>query len=168
MKIKCKNLLKLWILFTVFLTIICITSVFSLVKQVTFPDVSECAVEARMVGLPEENIVEVEKEVIIEKPVDVYQFPFEVKKKGTYLVKGVCDTCMPAREYSNMLGKENVTVFASENVLPEGTLIWVEGVGIRQVQTVYSSYNGIFIYFDNHSKAENFGEKEALVFEILE
>ena len=59
MKIKCKNLLKLWILFTVFLTIICITSVFSLVKQVTFPDVSECAVEARMVGLPEVNIVEV-------------------------------------------------------------------------------------------------------------
>ena len=84
------------------------------------------------------------------------------------MVKGVCNSCMPKREYSNMLGKENVTVFASENVLPEGTLIWVEGVGIRQVQTVYSSYNGIFIYFDNHSKAENFGEKEALVFEILE
>lgn len=168
MKMRRKNVIKLWVIFTIFLTVICITSVFSLVKQVTFPDVADCKVEVGMVGLPEVNVIEVEKEVIVEKPVDVYNFPFEVKEQGTYLVKGICKDCMPKREYSGLDGKSEVTVFASSNVFSEGKLLWIDGVGIRQVQTVYSDYNGVYIYFDNHSKAEAFGEKESLIFEIVE
>lgn len=167
-RMKKKNVLRLWVGFTILLTVICITSVFSMVKQVTFPDVAECKVESEMSGLPMVNIVEVEKEIIVEKPVDVYNFPFEVEEKGTYKVKGICDDCIPKKEYSKLRGKEEVTVFASSNVMPEGTLLWIEGVGIRQVQTVYSDFDGIYIFFGSHSKAESFGEKEALVFKVLE
>lgn len=168
MKLKRNSLIKIWIAFTVILTLLCISAVFSLITHVRALEVRECSVETEMLGLPEINIIEVEKEIIVEKPVNVYKFPFGVKEKGTYPLKAVCNDCIPQKEYSQLWGVEDITVFASESVMPEGTLIWIEGVGIRQVQTVYSDFDGIYVFFDSHSDVESFEEKDVLVFEIVE
>ena len=167
MRMKFQTLIKLWVIITLILTAICVFAVYS-INAADIKDVAECQVEVGMVGLPSVTVIEKEKEVIIEKEELVYEFPFETKDLGTYAVKGSCEKCLPQKEYSKMRAKSKVTVFASENVLPEGTLVWIENVGIRQVQTVYSEYNGIFVYFDSHNDEENFGEQELRVFEILE
>ena len=47
-------------------------------------------------------------------------------------------------------------------------MIWIEGIGIRQVQTVMTNENKLFVYFDSEEKANNFGEKEVRIFKVLE
>lgn len=171
MKLKLKNVMRFWIIFTLILTFLCIYITYNIVvddEPEVAKEVQECLVEAGMVGLPSVTVIEREEEVIVEKVVDVYSFPFETRELGTYKVKGACKDCLPSKEYKKMQGKEGVTVFASANVIPEGSLIWVENVGIFQVQTVYTDYTGIFVYFSSHSEAETFGEKDLKVFEILE
>lgn len=168
MKIKMKNLLKLWIIFTVILTSVCIYSVFSLISARDSMDVQECAVEQRIVGLPNVTVVEKEKEIIIEKPIYNYEFPFETEELGTYSVKAACSDCLDNKEYPNMKGRSDVTVFASSDVFAEGTLLYIQDVGIRQVQTIYTDYKGIVVYMDKHSDVDAFSEKELRVFKVLE
>ena len=67
-----------------------------------------------------------------------------------------------------MRSNEKVTAFASKKVLPEGTLIWIDGVGIRQVQSLSGNYDGIYVFYNSHSQAENLGKQELRVFEVLE
>ena len=168
MKIKLKNLLRLWIIFTVILTSVCIYSVFSLISAWDSMDVQECAVEQRIAGLPNVTIVEKENEIIIEKPIYNYEFPFETEDLGTYSVKAACSDCLEKREYSNMAGHSDITVFASSDVFSEGTLLYIQDVGIRQVQTIYTNYKGIVVYMDDHSDVDAFSEKELRVFKVLE
>lgn len=171
MKMRLKSVMRFWILFTLILTFLCIYITYGIVvkdEPEVIEEVQECMVEAEMVGLPSVTVIEREEEVIVEKVVDVYSFPFEMEERGTYRVKGACKCCLPTKEYKKMQGKEGVTVFASANVIPEGSLIWVENVGIYQVQTVYTDYTGIFVFFDSHAEVEAFGERELKVFNILE
>ena len=165
MKIKVKNLVIYFIMFTIFLTVISILTVNSF-KNGNIAEIGGLVTEKP--NLPEISVVEIEEEIIVEKPIVTYDFPFEMAEKGIYLVKGVCNDCLPQREYKLQEGFEGVTVFASDKVIPEGALIWLEGIGIRQVQTVYTDYEGILVFFDNHEDAKAFEEKSVLVYDILE
>ena len=168
MRIKLKNLYRLWFLGTVILTCICTYTVFQINALSENMDVEECMVEVQMAGLPNMSIVEKEEEVIIEKVVPKYEFPFEVADLGTMKVIGCCSDCIPTKEYVNMRSNEKVTAFASKKVLPEGTLIWIDGVGIRQIQSLSGNYDGIYVFYNSHSQAENLGEQELRIFEVLE
>lgn len=165
MIIKVKHFIMIWVCLFVILTSILICGMISTYK-VEGAEKSKSVLEVEDSMISEVKIVE--EEIEIKKQIDVYQFPFEVQELGTYSVKGFCKDCIENKKYSNMRGYEGVTAFADEGVLPEGSLIWVENVGILQVQTVYSDYDGVFIYFNNHSKVEEFGEQNLLIFEILE
>ena len=125
--------MKMWLLFTFILTCVSIWSVFQVNVLGDNLNVEECQVEVKMAGLPNLSVVEREEEVIIEKKVEVLDFPFEVVDKGVMTVKGSCSDCLPNKEYPKMRSKEVITAFASKDVLPEGTLVWIENVGIRQI-----------------------------------
>ena len=168
MKIKLKNLMKMWLLFTFVLTCVSIWSVFQVNVLGDNLNVEECQVEVKMAGLPNLSVVEREEEVIIEKKVEVLEFPFEVVDKGVMTVKGSCSDCLPNKEYPRMCSKEAITAFASKDVLPEGTLVWIENVGIRQIQSLENGHNGIYIFYDNHSEAEKFGSQELKIYEVVE
>jgi 3D (Asp-Asp-Asp) domain-containing protein len=168
MKIKVKNLTKIWLLFTIILTCACIWSVFQINILGDYLNVEECQVEVEMAGLPNLSVVEREEEVIVEKKVEVLEFPFETVDKGVMTVKGCCADCLPNKEYPKMRSKEVITAFASKDVLPEGTLVWIENVGIRQIQSLENGHKGVYIFYDSHSEAENFGSQELKIFEIVE
>lgn len=168
MKIKLKNLLRLWIIFTFIFTSFSIYCVYGLIAVNQARDVAECAIEQRIVGLPAITVIEKEKEIVIEKPIYTYEFPFETEDLGTYSVKAACSDCLEKREYSNMAGHSDITVFASSDVFSEGTLLYIQDVGIRQVQTIYTNYKGIVVYMDDHSDVDAFSEKELRVFKVLE
>lgn len=168
MKIKLKNLLRLWIIFTFIFTSFSIYCVYGLIAVNQARDVAECAVEQRIAGLPTITVIEKEKEIVIEKPIYTYEFPFETEDLGTYSVKAACSDCLESREYSNMAGHSDITVFASSSVFPEGTLLWIEDVGIRQVQSIYTDYAGIVVYKDSHFDVDAFSEKKLRVFKVLE
>jgi 3D (Asp-Asp-Asp) domain-containing protein len=168
MRVQFKTLFKLWVGVTLCLTAIFIFCFNAIYINGAEKDVKECVVEENMVGLA--NVEVIEKEVEIEVPIEkeVYKFPFKTEDLGTRMAKGVCNETMPTKEYRNMRSNEDVTVFANENTFSEGTLIWIEGVGIRQVQTVMTNENKLFVYFDSSDKANNFGEKEVRVFKVVE
>ena len=168
MKIKMKNLAKIWLIFTIILTVSCIWGVFSINVLGDNLNVEECQVEVEMAGLPTLSVVEREEEVVIEKKVEVYKFPFETIDKGTMTVTGCCSDCIPNKEYSKMRSNETITAFASKNVFPEGTLVWIEDVGIRQIQSLENGLNGVYVFFDNHSEAEKFSSQELQIFEVVE
>ena len=168
MKIKVKNLTKIWLLFTAILTCLCIWSIFQVNILGDNLNIEECQVEVQMAGLPNLSVVEREEEVIIEKKKEILEFPFNTVDKGVMTVKGCCSDCLPNKEYPKMRSKETITAFASKNVLPEGTLIWIENVGIRQIQSLENGHDGIYIFYDNHSEAEKFGSQELKIFEVVE
>lgn len=57
---------------------------------------------------------------------------------------------------------EGVTIAADWSVLPNGTVVEIEGVGIRTVNDKGGAIKGkrIDVYFDNHSKALEFGRRK--------
>jgi len=61
--------------------------------------------------------------------------------------------------------REGVTVAADWEILPEGTIIEIEGIGYRLVQDTGSLIKGhrIDIYFDSHEEALEFGVQEVKV-----
>lgn len=182
MKFKVKELFIIWVCSVLFISIISISSVIVIRKslvEVSADAPKETEVEAvikqksiseveNMLSVPrvEKGLKEVE--YTTDKEIEKLKFPFETLDKGIYKVKGVYSKTLPQRLYSGMKAKSNITVFASKNVMPEGTLLWIEGIGIRQVQTVYSDDNVIYVYFDTEQLATDFGEKDVRVYEITE
>jgi len=61
--------------------------------------------------------------------------------------------------------REGVTIAADWEILPEGTIIEIEGIGYRLVQDTGSLIKGhrIDIYFDSHEEALEFGVQEVKV-----
>lgn len=69
---------------------------------------------------------------------------------------------------SGEVAQEGVTVAADWGVYPEGTVLYIEGMGEYIVQDVGGAVNGnhIDVYFDTHEEAVNFGKQTAFV-EVL-
>lgn len=71
---------------------------------------------------------------------------------------------------SGAMTKEGVTIAADWNVLPEGTKVYIDGVGERVVQDVGGAIkkNKIDVYFESEKDALNFGRKKHVKVRILE
>ena len=120
------------------------------------------AVEREVVTIEEKKVIEVPKEVVS------YAFPFDVEYLGEYAVKAVTKDDLPKKQYSNMRSKEGATIFANSTVFKEGTLLWVEHIGIVQVQNVYSDFDGLYVFFEEQSSVDNFDYTALKVYEVLE
>lgn len=117
-----------------------------------------------IVPIIEENIIEVEKEVI--------NSPFDLKRIGTFTVKGYCncDICKTVKSNPNAIREsEGINAIADLSIIPEGTMVWLDGVGIRQIQPSSRKTKGnyILVYFDNHEDVVNFGQKEQVAYKIM-
>lgn len=171
MRIKFLNVLFLWITLIILFCVLFLTGYYLINVSVNADavDISYCSAEVRMAAMSNISVIEKEKIIEVPKETEVYTFPFDVAFVGELDVKGVTnDYLQNVKEYPLMRSNEQVTVFADKSVIPEGTLVWIENVGVRQVQSMNSGQSGIFIYFDDLSDAENFGTQTLKVYEILE
>lgn len=168
MKIKVKTLFVVWFIFTLSLTF-CLISGFYQVKVMSSKlDVPECKVETELVGLANVSVIEKEQIIEVEKENIIYDFPFDCENLGEFSVIGCVADTLPVKTYSNMKSVEGVTVYANKEVLPEGSLIWIENVGIRQVQSLNGSVQGIYLYFDDLVEANDFGTQNINIYQINE
>jgi 3D (Asp-Asp-Asp) domain-containing protein/flavin-binding protein dodecin len=64
---------------------------------------------------------------------------------------------------------EGVTIAADWRVLPKGTIVWIEGVGQREVQDTGSAIKGkkIDLYFENENDAEIFGRQKKVKVSVI-
>lgn len=111
-----------------------------------------------------EKIVTVEKEVI--------DSPIPLKRVGVFTVKGYCDCsiCKPVKNNPRAIREtEGINVVADLKIIPEGTMLWIDGVGIRQVQpsSRVTKGNNIIVYFDKHEDAVKFGINDKIVYKIM-
>ena len=133
-------------------------------------EVQECLVENQIVGLPSISVIEKEEKVIVEKENVIYDFPFEVQDLGNKMVVGSCVDCLPMKVYKNMRSNSEITAFASNNVLPEGTLVWIDGVGLRVAMDTGGAIksNKLDIFVDSKDEAIKLGLKKNVDVYILE
>lgn len=171
MKIKLLNVILIWVSFIVLFCVILLTGYYLTNVSVNADnaDINFCSAEVKMVGLPNISVVEKEQVIEVPKETEVYTFPFDVSFIGELEAKGVTnDYLKSVKEYPLMRSNEKVTVFANKSVIPEGTLVWIEGVGVRQVQSINSGDSGVLIYFEDANDAQTFGVQTLKVYEILE
>lgn len=168
MRIKIKNLFIGWSIVTLCLTFCFISGIYQ-IKVMSFEiDIPECKVETELVGMPNVSVIEKEKIIEVEKENIVYNFPFDCEELGNFSVVGCVADTLPTKVYSNMRSVDGITVYASKDVLPEGSLIWIENIGIRQVQSLTNSFQDIYLYFDDITEATAFGVQDIAIYQINE
>lgn len=115
---------------------------------------------------PEVEIVKVDK--VIEVPKDNIISPFEIEEIGEFIVSGFTKDDRSSNEL--MFDYSGITVTADPELIPYGTKIWIDGVGIRQVQPSSQNVNGniIKVYFDSVEEKDTFGEKVINIYKIIE
>lgn len=71
---------------------------------------------------------------------------------------------------SGAFAQEGITVAADPSVLPYGTKIYIEGLGVRVVQDCGGGVKGdrLDVYFNNHSDALEYGRQQRAVWTINE
>jgi len=79
-----------------------------------------------------------------------------------------CEKCCGKEDgitASGVKAREGITIAADWDVLPEGTIVEIEGLGYRIVQDTGSAIKGhrIDIYFEEHEEALEFGLQEVRV-----
>jgi len=83
-----------------------------------------------------------------------------------------CEKCCGKEDgitASGVKAREGITIAADWDVLPEGTIVEIEGLGYRIVQDTGSAIKGhrIDIYFEEHEDALDFGVQEVRVRVVL-
>lgn len=168
-RIKEKTFFRIWLIFTIVLCII-LTSGFFVINGINrkTESLENLDINKYVYGLPKMEVFEREVEVV--KNIDnvSYTFPFEVSECKTVKTVGSCNCCLPSKKYSNMKIREDVTVFASPSFYAEGSLVWIEGVGIRQVQPLSVNSDKLHICFSSHEDAIKYGEKSVKIYDIKE
>ena len=148
MKIKQKTLYSIWFAITLVLTISMMLGLFLIKNSVDKKRAAENVQIVEKVKVVDKEVVQdIEKPVVqvvdVENIIDVnkeiyeYTFPFGAKDLGEFKVVGVTKSTMPSKEYPNFVDRSGVSAYASEDTLPEGSFIWIDGVGIRQISTAY-------------------------------
>ena len=172
MKLRNKSVLVIWITIVMFSTFMMVSGIILARESsvdVFADDVDFESVKVAIVTkTPKIEIVKREVEIVVDKEVEFYNFPFVTEDLGVYTAQGVVSSTMPQKVYPRMRSNAEVTIFASKNVIPEGTLLWVENVGIRQVQSLETDSPNLFVYFDSEESANSFGTQEVQVFKVLE
>jgi len=83
-----------------------------------------------------------------------------------------CEKCCGKEDgitASGVKAREGITIAADWDVMPEGTIVEIEGIGYRIVQDTGSAIKGhrIDIYFEVHEDALDFGVQEVRVRVVL-
>ena len=83
-----------------------------------------------------------------------------------------CEKCCGKEDgitASGVKAREGITIAADWDVMPEGTIVEIEGIGYRIVQDTGSAIKGhrIDIYFEEHEDALDFGVQEVRVRVVL-
>ncbi len=162
------NKRSFWCVFIVFT--LCMAYIFAKVGMLALVDTEVESVKVEnslsiprevITNYEREKLVEVEKIVEVEK--EVYTFPFDAVDKGVYTVKSVSLSELPERVYGNQHTNGEIVVYASSSIFAEGTLLWIDGIGIRQVQALSGSNDSIYIVGDG---VIDYGNYEMKVFEV--
>ena len=160
MKIHPFRLISLWLL-----TILITVQVTLIVEGDKVDEVIE-VVEVEYIVLTEE---EYEKEYNIQEVI-------EMESIGEFNISAYCPCeicCGPYADGITSSGEratEGITIAADPNVLPEGTEVYIEGVGRRIVQDVGGAIKGnkLDVFFSQHSDALNFGRQYLEVYQEVD
>lgn len=168
MMMKFKKFLGLWVSITILLSVTLSSSYLIYANEKEKNAWKNMNIDKYVYGLP--NVNEHKKEVEVVKEIEnvIYTFPFKTSERKSVKTVGVCSDCLPQKVYPRMSNDGNYSVFASSSFISEGKLLWVDGVGIRQVQPLVTNDDRIYIVFNSHSEAINYGEKVVDFCEILE
>lgn len=167
-RIKQKTFLYTWLIFTIILTFVLTSGVLIYGNVEKSKEAETIDIDKIAYGLPEMKVFEREVEVVKKVENVNYKFPFKVSEFKNINAVGVCNCCLPSKKYPDMKSNSDVTVYASPDFYKEGSLIWIEGIGIRQVQPLAVSSDKLHIYFGSHEEAEKFGNKSVKMCDILE
>lgn len=133
------------------------------------PSVDLPVVEVKVVNEEIEKI----NEVIVKAP-SVGQIGvkgFKTVALGEFKVRAFCGgkCCNQGGNAQGMRNYEGVNVAVDPNVIPYGTMVMIDGVGIRQAQPTNQKVSGreIRVYVGNHSKVKSFGEKTVKVVKVV-
>ena len=108
----------------------------------------------------------------------------QLKQTGTFVVTAYCSCSICCGKYgihrpivkgrsavvtaSGNFANEGITIAADPKVLPIGSHVFIEGIGLRTVQDVGGSIRGkrIDVYFNSHAKAVQFGKRKLNVWRV--
>jgi 3D (Asp-Asp-Asp) domain-containing protein len=156
MKIHPFRLISLWLL-----TILITVQVTLIVEGDKVDEVIE-VVEVEYIVLTEQ---EYEEEYNIQEVI-------EMESIGEFNVSAYCPCeicCGPYADGITSSGEraiEGITIAADPNVLPEGSEVYIEGIGHRIVQDTGGAIKGnkLDLFFNSHQDALNFGRQHLEVF----
>lgn len=121
----------------------------------------------------EADIEYIDKLVEVEAPSvgEVGVSGFKTANLGEFTVKGYCSCskCSEGKVGGGMRAYEGVTVAVNATRIPYGTMLLIDGVGIRQTQPtgIGVGENEIKIYMKTHKEVEEFGEKKLRVAKVI-
>lgn len=118
----------------------------------------------------EKEAVEVQTEQPIVDNLPKNEIVQEEKNAEIYLLTAYCPCLECSEGYGDMTatGKKAVegrTIAVDPNIIPYGTELYIDGVGYRTAEDCGSLVKGkhIDVYFDCHSKVDDFGKRYAEV-----
>lgn len=135
----------------------------------SLPSVDLPVVEVKIVNEEVEKV----NNIKIEAPVlgQIGVKGFKTVALGEYTVKAYCggSCCNQGGDAKGMKNYEGVNVAVDPNVIPYGTMLLIDGVGIRQAQPSNQKVEGneIRVYVSNHNKVKEFGEKTVKVVKVV-
>jgi len=121
------------------------------------------------------EVVEVEYIVLTEQEYEEeynIQEVIEMESLGEFNISAYCPCeicCGPYADGITSSGEraiEGITIAADPNVLPEGSEVYIEGIGHRIVQDTGGAIKGnkLDLFFNSHQDALNFGRQHLEVF----
>jgi 3D (Asp-Asp-Asp) domain-containing protein len=115
------------------------------------------------------------------EPIVVYEYEYvdvivsevPVEDLGTFTIRAYCpcNECRGTpRGTQRMTPRQNITIATNEKDIAYGTLVYIDGVGIRLSQSNdrIVQRNVIEVYFRSHSAVEAFEESERRVFLVAQ
>jgi 3D (Asp-Asp-Asp) domain-containing protein len=160
MKIHPFRLISLWLL-----TILITVQVTLIVEGDKVDEVIE-VVEVEYIVLTQE---EYEEEYNIQEVI-------EMESLGEFNISAYCPCEICCGHYADGITSsgeraiEGITIAADPNVLPEGTEVYIEGIGHRIVQDTGGAIKGnkLDLFFSSHQDALNFGRQYLEVFKEVD
>ncbi len=117
------------------------------------------------------NIVEVEAPVMNVGEMNIQGF--KTTSLGTFKVSAFCGCKVCKANWTSdnkgMRNYEGVNIAVDSSIIPFGTMVMIDGVGIRQAQPSKQTVvgNEIKVYVSNHEKVKAFGVKELEVKKVV-
>lgn len=138
-------------------------------SNVELPSIDLPVVEVKVVNEHIEKINNIKVEAPVLGQIGVKGF--KTVELGEYTVKAYCGgkCCNQGVDAKGMRNYEGINIAVDPNVIPYGTMVLIDGVGIRQAQPTNQKVEGreIRVYVSNHNKVKEFGEKTLKVVKVV-